>query len=171
MWLSRQQDRFGDDSQPAEAKAVKTLIIGQAPAKGTVGKLPFSGKSGPKFAELLGVKHEDLWTAFDVTNLLDYFPGSADRGDKFPAIAARTQAAEMLPLLSGRTVVFVGKNVSRAFGFARADFFEWHDGTVGNSKLTAFKYCVVGHPSGCSLYYNVQANVDRAHAFMRMIPR
>jgi uracil-DNA glycosylase len=151
---------------------MKTLIIGQAPSRETVGKPAFSGKSGPKFAELLGVAHEDLWSTFDVVNVIDFFPGQSKdptkRGDAFPYFEAKKRAEAMRPALGGRTVVLVGKNVARAFSWPSIEFFDWKTDAADEGY---FKFCVVPHPSGISHYYNDPKNFERAKAFMRSIPR
>lgn len=167
----------------------KTLVIGQAPAKQTVGKPAFSGKSGPKFAELLGVPFEELHQHFDLTNLLDFFPGPSpgekDRGDRFPIFEAKKRALDMLPELDGRTVVFVGKNVARAFGYSRDPYFRWVEqyvpyrpevaqGRRGAAAIPSslfFTYAIVPHPSGISHFWNDPENVETARRFMRTIPR
>lgn len=157
---------------------MKTLVIGQAPAKDTVGKPAFSGKSGPKFAELLGVEHARLWDAFDVVNLLDYYPGvpsdKTKRGDAFPMKEAKQRAEGMRTLLGGRRVVFVGRNVARAFEAHNLEFFDWFVDVAQPcfaDDRGFFKYCVVPHPSGISHFWNDPSNVERARLFMRSIPR
>lgn len=160
----------------------KTLIIGQAPSKETVGKLPFSGKSGPRFASLLGVPHERLWEAFEVMNLIDYYPGppkdGTKRGDAFPRIEARERAAQMKPTLAGRTVVLVGMNVARAFGWGDLPFFTWQEVELpripkdnGGFIASQTRVCVVPHPSGINHFWNNPENVDNARSFMTQIPR
>ncbi len=154
---------------------MKTLIIGQAPAKDTVGRPAFSGKSGPKFAELLGVQHSELWKKFDVVNLIDYWPGQPNdktkRGDAFPLAAARLVADGMRKFLHERTVVLVGKNVARAFEVHSVDFFDWFVDVAGEGDRGFFKYCIIPHPSGISHFWNDPENVERARMFMRSIPR
>lgn len=160
---------------------MRTLIIGQAPAKDTVGKPAFSGKSGPKFADLLGVEHSRLWEFFDVMNLLDYYPGQPSdktkRGDAFPMPEAKKVAKGMLKFMDERTVVFVGKNVARAFEVHSLEFFGWFvevtalDSSALEKGTNFFRYCVVPHPSGISHFWNNPANVEEARTFMRSIPR
>ena len=154
---------------------MKTLIIGQAPAKDTVGQPTFSGKSGPKFAELLGVEHSRLWDVFDVVNLIDYYPGPPDdktkRGDAFPMKEARLIANGMVKAMSRRTVVFVGKNVARAFRVASLEYFEWFVTSLAPDDQGFYKFCVVPHPSGISHFWNDPERVERARLFMRSIPR
>lgn len=165
--------------------ARKTLIIGQAPAKDTVGKLPFSGKSGPKFADLLGVEHSSLWDAFDVVNLIEYFPGSSERGDVFPMAEARRRVVVIRTGGLPERVVLVGKNVARAFGLHKPmptpfgpyrhvlKFFEWYDDPDDERTDDQYppRFCVVPHPSGVSHFWNDPANVRTAKEFMSTIPR
>ncbi len=152
----------------------KTLILGQAPSRETVGKPAFSGKSGPRFAEMLGVRHPDLWDLFEVANLLNHFPGDpkdrTKRGDAFPLIEAKMAAERIRPSLSRRVVVMVGKNVQRAFALT-GGFFEWRIAFATPEFDSAFDYCVVPHPSGVSFFWNSQENVALAREFMRSIPR
>ena len=154
---------------------MKTLIIGQAPAMNTEGKAAFSGKSGPKFAELLGVEHLRLWDTFDVVNLIDYYPGKpkdkTKRGDAFPMREAKYAAEGMRKLMNERAVVMVGRNVARAFKVHTLDFFDWFVDAAGYGDCGFFRYCVVPHPSGISRYWNDPERVERAKLFMRSIPR
>lgn len=152
----------------------RTIIVGQAPARETVGKPAFSGKSGPRFADLLGVAHPDLWDVFEVFNLLNHFPGDpkdrTKRGDAFPLIAAKMEAVKIRESLQGRIVVLVGKNVQRAFGLT-GGFFEWRTAFATCEFSSAFDYCTVPHPSGVSFFWNDPQNVKSAREFMRTIPR
>jgi hypothetical protein len=134
---------------------VRTLLIGEAPGRDTVGKPAFSGISGPRLADLLGVEHSELWDKFDALNLIDRYV------TKFPAIEARERACAIsLP----ETTVMVGKNVSRAFGLSQLDFFEW-------VRRRGSNICVVYHCSGRSRVWNEPKNTERARQFMRAIPR
>lgn len=146
----------------------KTIIVGQAPSRTSAGNPAFSGKSGPRLAEMLGVEHRDLWKLFEVVNVLDFYPGpDAWGGDVFPLEAAKTRAAAMKSSFRGRRVVYVGKNVARAFG-ASVGYFEWGEEMLDQDS---FRFCVIPHPSGVSRFWNAEENVVRARTFGREIPR
>jgi hypothetical protein len=145
-----------------------TVLVGQAPSKETEGALPFSGRCGPKLAGLLGVQHEDLWSKFEVVNVLDHFPGSAGRGDSFPISEARERAKVLAPGFEGRRVVLLGRNVARAFDLGAMPFFEWQAVDAHGARMLC---SVVPHPSGMVHFWNEPENVARAKRFMGSIPR
>ncbi len=163
----------------------KTLIVGQAPGKDTVGKPAFSGKSGPKFAKLLGIDHDRLWDEFEVVNLVDRYPGSAAKGDNFPMDEAREKVARLRAAGLPERVILVGKNVARAFGLHKPmptpfgpyahvlKFFEWYDDPDDERTDTQYppRFCIVPHPSGVSRFWNDPDNVRAAKEFMSTIPR
>lgn len=118
---------------------------------------------------MMGLTRGQYLTAFDRTNVLYEFPGRHKRDDKFPMPQARVAAQAIRPLLAGRTVVLVGRNVAQAFNF-EADFFDWVDWPV--QRRCSIRHdpglaraVVIPHPSGRNHWYNTQANRDLASAF------
>jgi uracil-DNA glycosylase len=141
---------------------VKTLLVGEAPARTTVGARPFSGRTGARLAELAGV--ERLRDSFEVVNLLDRWPGpTGAKGSEFPMEVARARAAAMVPrlVLRRRRVVLVGRRVAGAFRLARLPYLSWEriDGLA--------EVAVLPHPSGVNQWYNDPGNVERARRFLR----
>jgi uracil-DNA glycosylase len=139
------------------------LVIGQAPGP-KPGKrrraLDSDVPSGLRLARLAGVG--TLHDHARVVNLLDKFPGKAGKGDAFPIAQARFRAGRMR-FGGARTVIFVGKNVARAFGVNRtAAFFEhfifWKGGRSFHAWLSP-------HPSGANHWWNDPANVEKARNF------
>ena len=140
----------------------KPLIVGQAPSKDTDGRPPFSGRSGKRLAELLGVPHECLGELFDLANLVPTFPGKQGKGDAFPMDVARANAARLNPW--GRPfVLLVGKQVAQACGFKHASYFD----LLFMNNVSTF---IVPHPSGVNRWWNDPANREKAEAFMRALP-
>lgn len=144
----------------------RPLLIGQAPGPNTdprepLPPLPRSGAGG-RLAELAGLSAQDYLRLFDRTNLLHTFPGRWKRDDKWPRRDAEIAAAAMKPLLGGRSVILVGRNVAEAFGYPaqHLDFHQWFsDGSWG------FEVAVVPHTSGRNHWYRKPGHEDQARAF------
>jgi uracil-DNA glycosylase len=137
------------------------------PARGpnTHPALPLSGRCGDRLAELAGLEPADFRDLFELTNLLDRFPGKAGKGDDFPIEEARIAALRMLVpgRLGGRPCVLLGMNVERAFGLS-ADL----PVLVWRPRL-AFRIATCPHPSGINLFWNDPSNVRRARRFWRRL--
>ncbi len=107
--------------------------------------------------------------AFERVNLLPDFPGKHKRDDKFPMTQARFAATVLRPMLGGRMVVLIGRNVAQAFGI-ELPFHEWADVhvrrrcPVQRNGYTA-KLAIVPHPSGRNHWYNEPKNVEHAKTF------
>ena len=117
----------------------------------------------------MGITRSEYMRDFDRMNLLPYFPGRHMCADKFPMTPAKLAARVIRPLLSGRTVILVGRSVADAFGF-KADWHDWVEWPVR-------RYCpvqrdagrcliaVVPHPSGRNHWYNKEENRKEALTF------
>jgi len=88
---------------------------------------------------------------------------------KFPALAARDGAERLRPMLAGYDVVFMGRQVARAFG---------HDGnTILPLRLLTwregptYRYAMMPHPSGRNRWYNEEANRRLAVRFISRAAR
>lgn len=104
---------------------------------------------------------------FERRNLLRDWPGSANgKGDLFPMEQARVAARAMEYEFAGRTVIFVGKNVSAAFGFGDVAFLEWRTAQAGAGSGEVYRFAVLPHPSGVNTWYNVMANKVAAARFL-----
>lgn len=111
-------------------------------------------------AELAGLSPPEYLRTFDRTNLLHTFPGRWKRDDRWPVRDAAIAAAAMRPLLGGRRVVLVGRNVATAFGYEDMDFHEWFE-----DSQWSFEVAVVPHTSGRNHWYRKPGNEERARAF------
>ncbi len=119
--------------------------------------------------KMMGLSRYDYLSSFDRVNLLPYFPGKHKRDDKFPMTPAKLAALVMLPLLAGREVILVGRNVADAFKL-KLDFHEWTDLIAkrycpidkGQHKA---RICVIPHPSGRNHWYNNEDNVLKSKEF------
>lgn len=146
------------------------LIIGQAPARGNDGKLPFAGSSGAKLARMAGVGEsgDDLPAHFDMVNLMSLYPGkksNSKKGDDFDLAEAKQIADLLLVTLQNdppRWVLLMGRNVAAAFGEPdRAYFDPW--------RVQAHRFVVFPHPSGVNRWYNSPTNTDRATYFIQHV--
>lgn len=154
---------------------MRTLLIGQAPARTSDPAVPLrDGASGRRLARLVGLGPAEYAEAFDRVNLLDSWPGSAGKGDRFPAALARLAADRLLPALarrarSGGRVVFVGGAVARAFGFEAAPLLwrAWKPGAADRPVIAAR----LPHPSGVNPWWNDETNRRAAAEFLRSAAR
>ena len=97
---------------------MKTVLIGQAPSRTSDPSRPLSGEPlASKMSAICGLTVEEYLEKFERRNLIGWWPGRGAKGDLFPRSEARTAAAAMERALRGRSVVFLGKSVSAAFGF------------------------------------------------------
>jgi len=111
-----------------------------------------------------GLTKKAYLVRFERANLLDAWPGKGGKGDAFPRAEARAAAAKMEPLLRGRTVVFVGASVARAFGVKIPFYLQWASWNEGWAA-------VLPHPSGINRWYNEPANALCAERFMRRLAK
>jgi len=144
----------------------KLLIVGQAPGPNTDPELPLFpatfNSTGSRLAVLMKLSREDYLARTDRVNLLQFFPGRNRCADKFPMKLATVAAQAMLPFLAGRTVVFLGRSVAKAFGYPSntLDFFEWNF-----APKWQFKMACVPHMSGRCRWYNDLTNIRTAERF------
>lgn len=143
---------------------MKPLLIGQAPGPNTDPDMPLfplpKTSAGGRLRIYSGLWMSQYMTWYDRVNLLYAFPGKDGNGeDKFPRPLARVAADAMVPLLQGRTVVMIGRNVSRAFHFD-APFFLWHG-------FRGMRAVVVPHTSGRARVYNDPENRESLRRVMQ----
>jgi len=149
---------------------VKPLIIGQAPARGNDGKPPFSGRSGARLAELIGVTKNGLYTGdvlpeyFDLVNLLPAWQGKQGKGDVFDMKTAKLKAGILIHELNEgppRSILMMGRKVRRAMGVnGDWEYLEWFD-------FYKHEAVIFPHPSGVNRWWNDQANYGEARFFLR----
>lgn len=119
--------------------------------------LPAQSGGGRLYA-LTGLNRGEYLRCFQRMNLLYAFPGRWKRDDRWPRKKARVAAQAVLPLLEGRTVIFVGRNVARAFEVR--DGVPWF--TWGQRD---YRYVVIPHPSGRNHWYGKEPNRLISQAF------
>lgn len=143
-------------------RAERIVLIGQAPAK--AGEEPrhalIGGKTGARLQFMTGcTTMRDYVQRFERWNLLAEFPGRAGKGHAFPLALARDRAAALRPALAGRTVVFVGLAVARAFGDRDADPY------IHKLYREGFDGASIPHPSPINRYWNEVENWKRVRRF------
>lgn len=146
---------------------MRPIVVGQAPGSRSDPGLPLSGRCGDRLAALAGIAPEEFRRRFELTNLLDRFPGKASKGDLFPLEEARVAALRMLlqGRLGARPVVLLGLNVEWAFGLAAdVPVLEWR-------PRLAVRIATCPHPSGVSRWWNDPANEADARRFWRRLAR
>lgn len=155
----------------------KVVLLGQAPSRDTDGGEPFSGRSGRRIAELMGIEHHELGKRFALANVFDRWPGPSGRGkgDAFPVKRARTLACAMRQGLRGRRVVAFGSQVARILihddrgeewilPFGDCDWPQ-----LMNDEKPELLLALVPHPSGVNRWWNERDNVARAQRFLRSL--
>jgi len=112
----------------------------------------------------MGLTPEEFVSTFDRINLINEFPGRWKRDDKWPVADARVAASAVTPLLRGRTVIMVGRNVATAFGYCSASlgFLEWQ-----HNVLHSFRFAIIPHASGRNRWYNDPDNLEKTRAFWK----
>ena len=157
---------------------MKPLLIGQAPpptfdprTHSPLYPIPETA-SGGRLAAVMGLEASTYLRTFQRINLLRGFPGKREqpggtRRDRWPRAEAR-QVAELIgPLLDGRQVILVGRNVARAFGLVKAPWHEWltHVVPYPSDQPARAQVAVVPHPSGLNRWYGDEDNLLEARAF------
>lgn len=148
----------------------ETVFVGQAPSRDSEPGQPFSGRSGEKLAGLLSVTKAEFLAKVRRINLIERYPGKNGKGDAFPVAEARMKALLLQERYMMRPVrfVLVGKNVARAFGIRRPQYFVhgWFYGPFQGMSWT-----VVPHPSGVSRWWNDAGNRRKAKRFFTKLRR
>jgi len=111
----------------------------------------------------MGITRREYLRRFDRMNLL------YEKGDKFPMSLARIAAANIKPLLAGRIVILVGRNVANAFE-VKDSFHEWNNYIVKRYSLVSklpvhVLLATIPHPSGRNPWYSNPDNQKQAKAF------
>lgn len=151
--------------------ALRIAFVGQAPSRETDGKPPFTGKCGKFLAELMGTTQEQMLKDHEFINVLDRWPGSSIKGDRFPIPEAKIAAKRKLEQLRGRVVVLLGHAVARAFGCEKFEYFQWYE--IRNPEnledVVVPLLTVVPHPSQVSHFWNHEENRMIARKFLRTL--
>lgn len=139
---------------------MRTLIIGEAPARTGDPRRPLLGRSGGRLAALCGLELQDYRRAFARANVLERWPGRLAKGDAFDLPAARQRAALLRRrFVGGRLVVLLGRRTARAFGLDSAYFLP--------QRVACANVVVLPHPSGVNRWWNEPKNLARAARFLR----
>lgn len=147
----------------------RPLLLGQAPGPKTDPGEPLhpaTSLTGRRLASLFGLEDHQYLTAFDRANLLYEYPGKVGKEDRFPMAEAKRSALTLAPLLAGRTVVLLGRNVCSAFRLDALPWFTWSELPLGSYRQPAVVACIP-HPSGRCRIYNDPASRDQAASFLR----
>jgi len=151
-------------------KELKPLIIGQAPGPNTDPLNPLpplpTQCAGGRLVELAGLTSQQYLEWFDRANLLQFFPGRNMCPDKFPKPMAQIAAEAMKPLLRGRQLILLGRNVAEAFGYP-AQHLAWHEWF--EDPFWGFTVAVVPHTSGRSHWYRNLDNREQAKRFWERV--
>lgn len=151
----------------------RLVLIGQAPGPNTDPRLPLfpepSTSAGGRLLEIMGVPRAEYLALTERINLLNYYPGKWANGDRWPLAEARIAAEAVAPLLAGRCVVLVGRNVAQAFD-NKADYHVWTTQQVRRRCPIArcpglAEFAVVPHTSGRNRWYNDPENSQEARSF------
>lgn len=138
---------------------MKFALVGEA---NRAGGPPFSGRSGRRLADLLGISPDQLPIAFNLTNLFEHWPGGAGpgrKGDRFPMTEAQTRAATWLKRNPETVVILAGKRLARAFDVRPARYLSFFD-------QAGRQFAIIPHPSGVNHWWNDDLNARRAKRFL-----
>lgn len=142
---------------------MKPLLIGEAPAPSAKkGDPAFSSRSGDRLTKLLGCS---LFDVFETVNLLQEYPGSDEKGSRFPFGVAKEAATKLLVEVDrDRHLILAGKRVAAAFGMENAKYF--HTVTL---KPVPIQITVIPHPSGVNFWWNKPENVEFAKGWLKAL--
>ena len=147
----------------------RIVLVGQAPGKGKYEpRLACTGAFMQRLVSVSGLNKWTLYRIFERHNLLDKYPGGSSSGDKFPKEEAVAAAIEMEEYLGGKSVVFAGCRVPRAFGLEVFEFFLWADAVTDNTG-ERFRYVTMPHPSGVSHWWNNVGHRQVAKDFLQSL--
>ena len=155
---------------------MKPLLIGQAPGPNTLPDYPLfpapKTSAGGRLQTMTGLSRGGYLKAFERVNIFYEYQGKSKKEDRFPVREARLIASSMRPLLAGRTVVLVGRNVASAFGHEE-EFLEWkkvfcrrRSPAAPEQPFVANMACLP-HPSGRNPWYNAEENREAARTFLK----
>ncbi len=155
---------------------MKTILVGEAPPqwrpKDTPTSLPFSGASGKRFSDMLGV---DVTEAFETRNLLAVWPGKDKKGSLFPLPLARVGARWLVRELEERYLRDMGHNprlllcgtrVQAAFRLRDLPQLEWFAIMLPGSALVTFNIAIIPHPSGVNRAWNDPIKTEEVKRFL-----
>lgn len=138
------------------------LIVGLAPRRPGEPR-PLDGASGDRLARIAGLPSRQA--LFELADVVNFCPRPADRLPSGPA--AQRRVSSLVRRAAGRTVILLGREVSRAFGLER--HFSWQLVLAHTRRPARGWIAVVAsvpHPSGRCRWYNDPANRAAAREFL-----
>jgi hypothetical protein len=148
--------KFSDDCHDN-----RVLLIGQAPGQHGDPGDPLGGKLGHKIAKLAGIEYEQYLERTDRMNLFDEWTGKDGKGDAWDARQAKQRADDLIPYVEGRKVLFIGKQVAKAFGFKDLPWMKWTEA----ERIS--EVAVIPHLSGIVTWWNELDNRKAAGVFLK----
>ena len=141
---------------------MKPIIVGQAPSRLGDGT-PFTGPSGDRICQLLGVRNiEQVKRWFDLANVIDEPLTGEDRVVKRRMASGARSILYHQPHQS--SIIACGKLVWSAMGGAPGtNWYNFNIMTNGNKSMLLWLF---PHPSGLSHYWNVPSNREIARCFL-----
>lgn len=129
--------------------------------------------TGGRLFSLTGLTDvDDYYRLFQRVNVFHSNPGGSNgkrSKDRWPARDASLAAKAMLPFLSQRTVVFVGRRPAAAFGHKDLPFFWWYDYPTSppweDRPGSGMRCAVIPHTSPRSHFYNKEENKELTRRF------
>jgi uracil-DNA glycosylase len=148
-----------------------TMLIGQAPSKGTEDKTPFSGETGTRIAGMAKMPPSALAGHYALRNALDYFPGKEGKGDAFPPEEAKAAIERIVDQVKGTEVdrlIFVGRGTANAFALDVdhvGGYLAWFRTAATGPRVWL---AILPHPSGINRWYNDPQNRAAAALFLQL---
>lgn len=151
----------------------RPLILGEAPSRSgdRYWMCPLSGAVGERLARWAGVEPDPdgsrygrwywpLVEVFELRNLLERYPGPAGRGAALPTGPARQAWVDLLPELTGRTVVLLAARIPAVAGLPTY-FYAWQ------RPSWCARAVVLPHPSTLNRIYDDPDAHTRAATVLR----
>ena len=154
----------------------RIVLIGQAPGPKTDPEFPLfpipKTSAAGRLRDIAGLSMGQYLRAFDRINLIREFPGQTScKEDRFPMAKARENAALLRPLLAGRDVILVGRNVATAFGLGGLEFLSWKLVKMTRPAVPGDQHtslvAIIAHPSGRNHWYNNDGHREATRQFMQ----
>jgi uracil-DNA glycosylase len=156
---------------------MRTILVGEAPPQSrprdTPTSLPFSGASGKRFSDMLGV---DVTEVFETRNLISIWPGKSSKGSLFPLALARAGMRDLMreletrqlshPQLAPSRLILAGTRVATVFHANNLPRLEWHTVWFAASMVLPYEISIIPHPSGVSRAWNDPDMVERVQRFL-----
>ena len=152
----------------------EVVILGQAPARSGDGR-PFTGPSGRRLCQLMGLPHYDcLRDRFTLQNLVNrpVYQQPYGRGDTFDRLAARGRAQMLVRDWSKSeepvAVIACGHAVFECVTKVKRPFFKGKKIALYSDDWDAkpIEVWCFPHPSGASAFWNEPKNWQAAHEFL-----